>query len=58
MLFRTINGEVIEIKRENFLSCKDYNKEIIRSIFHEKKTEQYINDRDELQYILDIVKDK
>ena len=58
MLFRTINGEVIEIKRESYLSCKDYNKEVIRSVFHEKKLEKDINDRDELQYILDVIKDK
>ena len=58
MLFRTINGKVIEIKRENYLSCKDYNKEVIRSVFHEKKLEKDINDRDELQYILDVIKDK
>jgi hypothetical protein len=38
MIFRNINGELIIIKRSNFISDKEYNKEILKiiSLYKEK----------------------
>ena len=54
MWFRTINGNLIEINRKDFLSCKEYNISLIETILNKKqpKTENV------LEYVLNIIKNK
>ncbi len=54
MWFRTVNGNLIEINRKDFLSCKEYNISLVETILNKKqpKTENV------LENVLNIIKNK
>jgi hypothetical protein len=54
MWFRTINGNLIEINRNDYLSCKDYNISIMETILNKKQPDT----ENVLEYVLNIIKNK
>jgi hypothetical protein len=55
MWFRTINGNLIEINRKDFISCKEYNTSITSKVLNIK---QINKEKSELDYVLNIIKNK
>ena len=54
MWFRSINGELIEINRKDFLSCSEYYSYIMKKVYNVTNTEQ----ENVLDNVLRIIKNK
>lgn len=54
MWFRSINGELIEINRKDYISCSDYYTSIMKRVYDINKIEK----ESVLDNVLNIIKNK